>query len=70
MKGTVKWFNDSKGYGFIQRAEGEDVFVHAHAFPRRQRGLLRTGLRLRYRVLSGDNRSSAWGATLEGVGDE
>jgi CspA family cold shock protein len=27
-KGTVKWFNDSKGYGFISQTEGEDVFVH------------------------------------------
>ncbi len=26
--GTVKWFNDSKGFGFIQKDSGEDVFVH------------------------------------------
>ena len=29
--GTVKWFNNSKGYGFISREEGKDVFVHFKA---------------------------------------
>ncbi len=31
INGTVKWFNDSKGFGFIEQADGPDVFVHHSA---------------------------------------
>lgn len=33
MKGTIKWYNSRKGYGFIQGEDGKDVFVHRSAIP-------------------------------------
>jgi len=33
MKGTVKWYNPIKGYGFITGEDGQDVFVHSSALP-------------------------------------
>lgn len=40
--GTVKWFNAGKGYGFIEREEGEDVFVHYSAIAEDEFGSFRT----------------------------
>lgn len=34
MKGTVKWYNAKKGYGFIEAEGGTDIFVHRSAIPR------------------------------------
>jgi CspA family cold shock protein len=33
MKGTVKWYNDMKGFGFIEGEDGKDIFVHRTAIP-------------------------------------
>jgi CspA family cold shock protein len=33
MEGTVKWYNERKAFGFIEVAEGKDVFVHRNALP-------------------------------------
>ena len=46
--GTVKWFNESKGYGFIQGDEGEDVFVHFSAIEGDGFRTLREGERVEF----------------------
>ena len=33
MKGTVKWYNDRKGFGFIEVEDGKDIFVHRNSLP-------------------------------------
>ncbi|MGN7611225.1 cold-shock protein [Magnetococcales bacterium HHB-1] len=51
--GTVKWFNDQKGYGFIQRDQGGDVFVHHTGIRRRGFASLDDGQRVEYQVTQG-----------------
>ncbi len=51
--GTVKWFNDSKGYGFITGSTGEDVFVHYSAIAMDGFKSLKEGDQVQYDVVDG-----------------
>ena len=51
--GTVKWFNAGKGYGFISRENGEDVFVHFSAIQSNGYKSLDEGARVEFEVTSG-----------------
>ena len=51
--GTVKWFNDAKGYGFIQRDSGPDVFVHYRAIRGEGHRSLVEGQKVEFSVIQG-----------------
>jgi len=53
IQGTVKWFNASKGYGFIARDGGEDVFVHQSAIQSEGYRTLEEGQRVEFEVEPG-----------------
>ena len=52
-QGTVKWFNASKGFGFIQRQSGEDVFVHFSAIQAEGYRSLNEGQAVEFEVVNG-----------------
>lgn len=52
-KGVVKWFNDSKGYGFIERADGTDVFVHYSAIQQNGFRSLKEGQEVEFACVKG-----------------
>ena len=52
-EGTVKWFNDSKGYGFISQEGGKDVFVHYQAIEGEGFRTLAEGQRVEFEILDG-----------------
>ena len=51
--GLVKWFNESKGYGFIQRESGDDIFVHFRAIRSEGFRTLRDGQKVEFTVTDG-----------------
>jgi len=59
MDGTVKWFNADKGYGFIEREEGEDVFVHFSAIEGDGFKTLDEGQRVEFDVVEGNRGKQA-----------
>jgi CspA family cold shock protein len=52
-QGTVKWFNDAKGFGFITRQSGEDVFVHFSAIQSKGFRSLQEGQSVQFSVVRG-----------------
>lgn len=60
VKGTVKWFNATKGYGFITTEDGDDVFVHYTALP--DTGEFRTlkdGQEVEFEIVEGEKGPQA-----------
>ncbi len=57
--GTVKWFNDEKGYGFISRESGPDVFVHYRSIEGTGRKTLHENQRVEFNVVQGQKGPQA-----------
>ncbi|MCB1759089.1 MAG: cold-shock protein [Gammaproteobacteria bacterium] len=57
--GTVKWFNDDKGYGFIQRSSGKDLFVHFRSIVGEGRRSLIDGQKVEFTEVPGQKGPQA-----------
>ncbi len=63
-RGTVKWFNDKKGYGFITSESGEDVFVHFSGLNMEGFKTLKDGQTVEYDTIEGDKGLQATNVTV------
>ena len=59
VKGTVKWFNATKGYGFISTEEGDDVFVHYSAIEEEGFKTLEEGQEVEFEIVEGEKGPQA-----------
>jgi len=62
--GTVKWFSNTKGYGFVQRNSGEDVFIHFSAINLDGYRTLNEGQKVKFRVKQGPKGLQAEDVTI------
>lgn len=66
VNGTVKWFNDEKGFGFISQESGKDVFVHFSAINGNGRKSLQEGQAVTMEVTQGQKGPQAENVTPQG----
>lgn len=59
MTGKVKWFNSEKGFGFIEREDGDDVFVHFSAIQSEGFKTLEEGQEVEFEIVDGDRGPQA-----------
>ena len=59
LKGTVKWFNESKGFGFIEQENGKDVFVHYSAIGGSGFKTLNEGDKVQFEIVDGPKGPAA-----------
>lgn len=64
MQGTVKWFNNQKGYGFISDADGNDVFVHFSGLNMEGFKTLEEGATVEFEVVDGSKGPQAANVTV------
>jgi CspA family cold shock protein len=67
IKGTVKWFNNAKGFGFIGRDDGPDVFVHYSAIQGEGYKSLQEGDQVEFEVVQGQKGPQAENVTKAGA---